>query len=778
MAAIGEIIMWLVLCCATFVDTTQRASEEDGAPSWPVANSVVQNGILSVNRIKFGVLLDKMYARQYRVSEYHRELPQKKTRYVRSSSMENITDITDETESEGRMELESRGSIGLVDYQRSSETRRGDTVGAKVEQGHTGNSDSVLSSGGVSPPTEAALPTNSSVQTTTSSDGSINQEIIEDRMVPSPEGEGAKPEPEGKDFDLGSEPGPEPAPENDEDQAYAEPVPDWATAKQQWQSAWQLHVYSIGIMSAVVALYSFVSILRLSQKRNLLSRAYFMSINMLLLVLGTCRAVYFLVDGYNSNCVFHPVLAYCLLNVAFPCLSSAFSILFLALLQSTDVQLMSAKIQRARYLVVIVAVQFVMSFVIDAVVGMFSSINVLMLVCQVVFVTWSLVLSVGYMYVFQKLFGAALRRQKQLVHLSQVSLTVDGSMTKAPRKQLMLGVAVKVTLVTAVLGVVYAGLQVYAMVVVYGFLAFQPQPWPWWVLQFALRIVELGMCIMMSYVATQPFRYHPTRGKLSCFDVLYLIPCHRLCAAQSTEDSSESSSRFVYVLKAVNPSNTMTSIDGQSAGEEVNVRTCSPTRPVSMLINDNGFLRFRHEDDPHDNITVYDQPANETVRSFPDKSRRYSGGMGDILEAGEKRETSPSLSESNTPVWPAMPDGYDSDRVSKSSAFSLKPPSSINLRDSIENILQMSLHTPDDIGSPAPGCFPGPVSSDEAYQQSHSPEGECGVHNIGVEYHGAEEVTLEMDFPNVLGDRVSFDIDSINGETESNSLATLQGRLV
>ena len=42
-----------------------------------------------------------------------------------------------------------------------------------------------------------------------------------------------------------------------------------------------------------------------------------------------------------------------------------------------------------------------MSFVIDAVVGMFSSINVLMLVCQVVFVTWSLVLSVGYMYVFR-----------------------------------------------------------------------------------------------------------------------------------------------------------------------------------------------------------------------------------------------------------------------------------------------------------------------------------------------------------------------------------------
>ena len=75
-----------------------------------------------------------------------------------------------------------------------------------------------------------------------------------------------------------------------------------------------------------------------------------------------------------------------------------------------------------------------------------------------------------------------------------------------------------------------------------------------------------------------------------------------------------------------------------------------------MLINDNGFLRFRHEDDPHDKVTDLDneQPANETIRSFPDKSRCYSGGgMGDILEAGEKRETSPSLS---------MPDGYDSDR--------------------------------------------------------------------------------------------------------------------
>ena len=774
MAVIREIIMCLVLCWAAFVDATLQVHQEDGATNGPVANSerhntVVQNGILSVNQFKFSVLLNRIYARRYRASEYHGESPQK-ARYVRSSSMENVTDVTDETESEGVMGLESRGSIALVDYQRNSETRRGDTVGAKVEEGHMGNSESETIPPSEGAPTEAVFPTNSSIQTTASSDSNINQEIVEDGMLPSPEGE-AKPEPEGKDFDLGSEP--EPSAENDKDQAYAEPVPDWATAKQQWQSAWQLHVYSIGIMSAVVALYSFVSILRLSQKRNLLSRAYFMSLNMLLLVLGTCRAVYFLVDGYNSNGVFHPVLAYCLLNVAFPCMSSAFSILFLALLQSTEVQLMSAKIQRARYLVVIVAVQFVMSFVIDAVVGMFSSINVLMLVCQVVFVTWSLVLSVGYMYVFQKLIGAALRRQKQLVHLSQVSLAVDGSMTKPPRKQLMLGVAVKVTLVTAVLGVVYAGLQVYAMVVVYGFLAFQPEPWPWWALQFAMRIAELGMCITMSYVATQPFRYQPTRGKLSCFDVLYLIPCHRLCAAQSAEDSSESSSRFTYVLKAVNPSTTVTSIDGQSAGEDVNVRNLSsPTRPVSMLINDNGFLRFRHEDDPHDNITDLDneQPANETVRSFPDKSRCYSGGMGDILEAGEKRETSPSLS---------MPDGYDSDRVSRSSAFSFKPPSSINLRDSIENILHMSLDTPDDIGSPGPGCFPGPVLSDEAHQRTHSPEGAFRARDNGLGYHhnGAEDVSPEMDFPNVLGDGVSFDIDSIKGEAESNSLAMLQGRL-
>lgn len=596
-------------------------------------------------------------------------------------------------------------------------------------------------------------------------------------------GKDTEPKSEGEDLggDVADEPLPEPSPEtspeNDQDHAFIEPGPDWSSAKEQWQSAWQLHVYFIGIMSAIVAVFSLVSIMRLWQRKNLLSQGYFISLNLLLFVMGTCRAVYFLIDGYNSTGVFHPVLAYCLFNVAFPCLTSAFSILFLALLRSTEVLLMSAKIQKARHLVIIIATHFVVSFATDAIVGMFSSMKMLMLVCQVIFIVWSVVMSVGYMYIFQKLYSASVRRQKQLMHLSQVSLTLDGSMLKPPRSRMMLSVAIKVNLVTAVLGIVCAGLQVYAMVVVYGFLVSQPQPWPWWWLQFTMRIVELCMCVTMSYIATQPFRYQPT-GATSCFDSLYLIPCQRLCAPHSVEDGYEPSNRFVYFLKVLSPSNRKPSSDGQTAGEDVSRRQIerSPTRPTSMLVNDNGFLRFRQEGDPDLTDDDSERPTHKNDRPIPDDLTYYSASrgitFGDISEMEGKRGTSLSLSEPNTPL-PMSPNSYDFDSLSKSSAFSLKPPSSIHLRDSIENILQISLDTPEGVASPTSCSLSDFAMNDDI--QCHLLEVACGMYNSSMECQPSAPVEdyPGKEFPSEVGDGLQLG-DNVRGEGETSSYGELQ----
>ncbi len=73
---------------------------------------------------------------------------------------------------------------------------------------------------------------------------------------------------------------------------------------------WELHVYVAGVCFALLALYSIVAILRLSRHRNLLSAPYFLSLNVAMTLIGGTRAVYFLVDAYNTRGTFHPVLYY------------------------------------------------------------------------------------------------------------------------------------------------------------------------------------------------------------------------------------------------------------------------------------------------------------------------------------------------------------------------------------------------------------------------------------------------------------------------------------
>ncbi|KAK2192661.1 hypothetical protein NP493_25g00015 [Ridgeia piscesae] len=783
MAAVRELFVWTVLCCVTIIDVAvpvpvpAASLKKGGGTRWSNAqyhNKIVPHGVLSEDRYKVVVLLNGVSARQSRIAEYHSESSQK-TRHVRSSFAGNDTEGS---ESARTMGLRSHGSVGLVDFQQSG-TRKGSSVGSdsKVDQGQVARGQVWVPPPQRQPPTtEADMPKNSSGQTTTpesSAEDHVDNGAAEEEKDTEPESEGE---------DLGDdvaneplpEPSPEPSPKNDQDRIFVEPGPDWSLAKEQWQSAWQLHVYFIGIMSAIVAVFSLMSIIRLWQRKNLLSRGYFISLNLLLFVLGTCRAVYFLVDGYNSTGVFHPIIAYWLFNIALPCLTSAFSILFLALLRSTEVLLMSPKIQKARHLVLIIAMHFVISCTTDAVVGMFSNMKVLLLVCQVIFIMWSLVMSVGYMYIFQKLYSASVRRQKQLAHLSQVSLTLDGSILKPPRSRMMLSVAIKVTLVTAVLGIVCAGLQVYAVVEVYGFLESQPQPWPWWWLQLTMRIVELCMCVTMSYVATQPFRYQPT-GTTSCFDSLYLIPCRRLCAPHSMEDGYEPSNRFVCFLKVLSPSSWKPSSDGQTSREDVNRRQVerSPTRPTSMLVNDNGFLRFRQEGDL--DLTDDDErPMHKIDGPFPDDPRYYSANrgitFGDISELEGKRGMSLSLSEPNTPL-PMSVNSYDFDGLSKSSAFSLKPPSSIHLRDSIENILQISLDTPEGVASPT-SCSLADFTMNSDLQ-CHLLEVACGMYNRGMERQPSKEVNPDQGLPSAVGDGIQLG-DKVTDDGEASNYGELQ----
>ena len=71
------------------------------------------------------------------------------------------------------------------------------------------------------------------------------------------------------------------------------------------------------------------------------SRGYFVTLNLFLILMGLLRPVWLFHDPYNSGRTWHRVAAYLLVDTGFPCITTAFAVLFLALLRATQVTQLS-----------------------------------------------------------------------------------------------------------------------------------------------------------------------------------------------------------------------------------------------------------------------------------------------------------------------------------------------------------------------------------------------------------------------------------------------------
>lgn len=308
----------------------------------------------------------------------------------------------------------------------------------------------------------------------------------------------------------------------DQESAFAEPGPDWTLAKEEWREAWFIHLYLFGLLFALLAVFSLSSIIRLWNLRQLLSKSYFITLNALICVFCTLRAVYLLVDGYNSNETFAVILDHFLYSSGSPCLTSAFSVLFFALLQATKMQLLSQKIQSVPVLLSIIIFHFCLSILTDVVVGLFSTASIMLFVCQLFFLAWGSLLFVGFIVIFARLYKSASKHQQAM---SQYTPPSGGARKASTTTRYTLCLGVKITLLAAVFGIVMVGLEIYGIVGVYQtFTIAKPQPWPWWVFHTALRFVELAMGISICYVASQPFRYPNSTSNIA----FYCSPCRQL----------------------------------------------------------------------------------------------------------------------------------------------------------------------------------------------------------------------------------------------------------
>ena len=117
--------------------------------------------------------------------------------------------------------------------------------------------------------------------------------------------------------------------------------------------------------------------------------------------------------------------------------------------------------------------------------------NILAVASQTYFIAWSVGLGCGYLFMYNKLLSAA----------------NDTDATQQPSRRVAL--SVHITLIAALLLLVFAALQVFGLVEVYGYL--QPeqkkepskyQPWIWYGFHVGTRITELVLTALLAFVAS------------------------------------------------------------------------------------------------------------------------------------------------------------------------------------------------------------------------------------------------------------------------------------
>ncbi|XP_033107693.1 uncharacterized protein LOC117109441 isoform X2 [Anneissia japonica] len=186
--------------------------------------------------------------------------------------------------------------------------------------------------------------------------------------------------------------------DNSEPDVHAEPVPEWDSALDTWSWAWQLHTYGIGVAFCLLGVYCvYTTIMLLKYNRGKL-KSFFITINVLVLLLCFLRAVYLIVDPYRSREIFSELVSQMFFNVAFPCLTSGFSLVNWAFLESSKFKLLSPKLQNARLLVAIIIIHFVFVLTVDFVLAFVSGTWILVMLCQGTFIVWGLILCIGFSY--------------------------------------------------------------------------------------------------------------------------------------------------------------------------------------------------------------------------------------------------------------------------------------------------------------------------------------------------------------------------------------------
>ena len=306
---------------------------------------------------------------------------------------------------------------------------------------------------------------------------------------PRPVGPSSEPEgsPEGEAERTSGEPGATTQPTSEPEISWPEPEPDWPEAFAKWQDAWPLHTYGFAAVFTIIALIPLLELLRMHLDKTKIT-ALKSSLLATIFIFSSTRALALFVDPYGSANRFHLIITQLLFSLGHPCIISALSLLLLVLIDTTKMNIAPPKFQRIKFIVPVVISHVALVIVTDFVVVYFLEAKILLLMCQIYFLSLGILLAVGYARVGWKI------RTNIRANVNSKS-AVDNSMRRL--QYLIAACAVASALMSA--------LTIYGAAGVFGIYSDvrYVNPWPWWIFQTSSRILETTICIVVLLMNTK-----------------------------------------------------------------------------------------------------------------------------------------------------------------------------------------------------------------------------------------------------------------------------------
>ncbi|XP_053576910.1 proline-rich transmembrane protein 3 [Bombina bombina] len=286
--------------------------------------------------------------------------------------------------------------------------------------------------------------------------------------------------------------------------------------------AWDMHVYGTGVLFVLLSVIAMVNLIG-SPILQVPYLPYILMSNSLLFAVGVLRAVLFFLDPYGTKSIISYRVSLVLYNVTFPLILTTFATLVLLVLNIGCLQLLPPKIQSLPLLAVVGVIHFIILLSADLLTHFLNpSVNI---VLQILSISWGIFLMVGTFVVYYRLRKCS----KDIVNETQrVSPTTEDivSMQTQGRNIKCLFTSSRVLLVSSVFGLLCCGLQVYALLWLYGLLGKKNEfSWSWWFVQFWFRIFELALCFSMMFIASHSFCLQCSTSDHTCWSKIISYFC-------------------------------------------------------------------------------------------------------------------------------------------------------------------------------------------------------------------------------------------------------------